>query len=45
MKAHIFREGDAVNPQGALMPLGGYKGYGLALFCELLGGDETVSNS
>lgn len=25
-------------PRGALLPLGEHKGYGLALFCELLGG-------
>ncbi|MEN2980424.1 malate/lactate/ureidoglycolate dehydrogenase [Tistrella bauzanensis] len=29
------------DPQGALLPAGGHKGYGLALFCELLAGALT----
>lgn len=32
----MFRE-----PRGAILPIGAHKGYGLALFCELLGGALT----
>ena len=38
MEAHIYHRSGKDNPAGALTPAGDYKGYGLALFCELLGG-------
>ena len=38
MEDHIYHGSDLETLSGALRPLGGYKGYGLALFCELLGG-------
>ena len=38
MKDHIYHGSGKEAPLGAMRPLGGYKGYGLALFCELLGG-------
>jgi len=38
MAAYMFPERSDNPPVGALTPLGDYKGYGLALFCELLGG-------
>lgn len=33
------------NPPGALLPLGGYKGYGLSVICEILAGSLTGSGS
>ena len=38
MAGYCFPERTDNPPLGALTPLGDYKGYGLALFCELLGG-------
>ena len=38
MAAYMFPERKDNPPIGALTPLGDYKGYGLALFCELFGG-------
>ena len=38
MESHIYHDSGKENPPGALTPVGDYKGYGLALFCELLGG-------
>ncbi len=38
MEAYLFPEHTPLPPKGALTPMGDYKGYGLALFCELLGG-------
>ena len=38
MAAYMFPERSDNPPIGALTPVGDYKGYGLALFCELLGG-------
>ena len=38
MAGYLFPERPDNPPLGALTPLGEYKGYGLALFCELLGG-------
>ena len=38
MESHIYHGSGKENPPGALTPVGDYKGYGLALFCELLGG-------
>jgi uncharacterized oxidoreductase len=46
MAAYLFPERSDNPLIGALTPVGDYKGYGLALFCELLGGmmsgGETV---
>ncbi|MBT4629693.1 MAG: lactate dehydrogenase [Deltaproteobacteria bacterium] len=38
MAGYLFPERPDIPPLGALTPLGEYKGFGLALFCELLGG-------
>ena len=38
MESHIYHRSGKESPPGALTPAGDYKGYGLALFCELLGG-------
>ena len=38
MAGYIFPDREENPPLGALTPLGDYKGYGLAMFCELLGG-------
>jgi len=38
MAGYCFPERTDNPPLGALTPLGDYKGYGLAMFCELLGG-------
>ncbi len=38
MGAYLFPEQPSLPPKGALTPMGDYKGYGLAMFCELLGG-------
>ncbi len=38
MEGYLFPDRAESLPLGALTPLGDYKGYGLALFCELLGG-------
>ena len=38
MAGYLYPEQKDNPPLGALTPLGKYKGYGLALFCELLGG-------
>ena len=38
MAAYMFPDRIDNPPIGALTPLGDYKGFGLALFCELLGG-------
>tara|TARA_B100001123_G_C15194799_1_gene980913 strand:- start:236 stop:1327 length:1092 start_codon:yes stop_codon:yes gene_type:complete len=38
MSGYLFPEKEDNPPLGALTPLGNYKGYGLALFCELFGG-------
>ena len=38
MAGYMFPERKDNPPIGALSPLGDYKGYGLALFCELFGG-------
>ena len=40
MEGYLFPKEDSP-PLGALMPLGAYKGFGLALFCELLAGVLT----
>ncbi|MEE2717702.1 MAG: malate/lactate/ureidoglycolate dehydrogenase [SAR324 cluster bacterium] len=40
MEGYLFPKEDSP-PLGALMPLGAYKGYGLALFCEMLAGILT----
>ncbi len=38
MSGYLYPEKEDNPPLGALTPLGEYKGYGLALFCELFGG-------
>ena len=38
MAGYLYPEREDNPPLGALSPLGEYKGYGLALFCELFGG-------
>jgi uncharacterized oxidoreductase len=38
MEGYLFPEREDLKPKGALLPMGDYKGYGLAMFCELLGG-------
>jgi len=38
LAAYMFPDRNDNPPIGALTPLGDYKGYGLALFCELFGG-------
>ena len=38
MEQHIYPNEKSDVPEGAVLPMGDYKGFGLSLFCEILGG-------
>ena len=38
MEQHIYPNEKSDFPEGAVLPMGDYKGFGLSLFCEILGG-------
>ena len=38
MEQHIYPNEKSDIPEGAVLPMGDYKGFGLSLFCEILGG-------
>ncbi|MEE2773898.1 MAG: malate/lactate/ureidoglycolate dehydrogenase [Pseudomonadota bacterium] len=38
LEKHIYSLKDSEIPEGAVLPMGDHKGYGLSLFCEILGG-------
>ena len=38
LEQHIYPNEKSSIPEGAVLPMGNYKGFGLSLFCEILGG-------
>lgn len=38
LEQHIYPHQESNVPEGAVLPMGDYKGFGLSLFCEILGG-------
>ncbi len=38
LEQHIYPNEQSAVEEGAVLPMGGHKGYGLSMFCEILGG-------
>ena len=45
LEQHIYPSEKSSIKEGAILPMGDYKGYGLSLFCEIIGGILSGGNS